>query len=485
MSAVSFDGAPAPSKAFLTAGRLVASTLPGAPPASPADVDELATMASGAAPEVWSERSVVILTGLILAATRAGRVRKAVALAEEHFDDNALRRAARASAATTTALLAAVAEAYAAAGWPRRATRFASRSSVNAENSRDAPAEFRAQALLGLSRAINGEYEHAQASLLRCRELQQANGWAETEAFYPLLLAETLVASAGFDVAALQRITTTLRTVAPLDPTWQLTASATEAMGLLLTRDLNRAIPLLVSIIHSTDRGDDFSMVQGFVLGIYADLLLSRGDARRALSALENHVSPPGHALCFDMQRSAALLQLGRNREALVVTDPCLRLGADHCLRTIPPLLFRRAIAHQRLGNLAAADDSFEEAFHLITASGSATPLLTLPRDEVAELLERLQSRRPDAQAEIEEVRRRLAAVPEVDVRRSQLPALTPTEERLAASIREPLSYGEIAARSFVSLNTLKTQVQNLYRKLGVRRRADALARLEQAGFYD
>ncbi|MCS5715759.1 LuxR C-terminal-related transcriptional regulator [Herbiconiux sp. CPCC 205716] len=447
-------------------------------------MDELATLDTGPAPRVWSERSVTILTGVLLALARAGRLDEAQRLIRTHLNGTTLRRPSRASEQAGVALLSAAAEVFAAAGWPRQATLFARRALSYAERAALRPAEFRARALLALARALNGEYSAAEESVAACGSLRQAGGWAPSTAWYPLLLAEILIASARFDVPRLDGIAAELRTIATDDPTWAVTATATEGMSLLLQRDLNRGLPLILAVINGSDSGSTFSMVQGFALGIYADLLLSRGDARRTLTVLQGHPSPAGHALCFDMQRAAAHLLLGQNREALTASDECLALGVEHCLRTIPPLLFRRAIAHLRLGHDLEADDHFEEAFHLVGASGSGTPLLTLPAGELRMLLGRLVERRPELGAEAASFDRLIDRVPVVDQTRFHLPDLTRQEERLAKHLRSGDGYAVLAEKFFVSPNTVKTQARSLYAKLNVSSRGDAVTVLERAGFY-
>jgi len=47
------------------------------------------------------------------------------------------------------------------------------------------------------------------------------------------------------------------------------------------------------------------------------------------------------------------------------------------------------------------------------------------------------------------------------------------------------LCRGEVAGQVFVSPNTVKTQAQGVYRKLGVRSRAEAVARARAAGLLD
>jgi DNA-binding CsgD family transcriptional regulator len=53
---------------------------------------------------------------------------------------------------------------------------------------------------------------------------------------------------------------------------------------------------------------------------------------------------------------------------------------------------------------------------------------------------------------------------------------LSPRERLVLRSLDDSRTLAQIAAELFVSRNTVKTQVQSVYRKLGVRRRADAVA---------
>ena len=55
-------------------------------------------------------------------------------------------------------------------------------------------------------------------------------------------------------------------------------------------------------------------------------------------------------------------------------------------------------------------------------------------------------------------------------------PELSPRERLILRRLDEDRTLGQIAAELFVSRNTVKTQVASVYRKLGVTRRADAVA---------
>lgn len=459
------------------------SAQPGGPAPEPVDLDVVRRSSAHLLAESAGGSRLRAAAAVILAHSRAGAVSEATALAEEEID-----RAAKdpeADPVDLTALFTAASEAYVTAGWLRRSTPLAQQALAYAQRQGDDAALFRSRSLLALSRALNGEYDDARVHADSARALQRTNDWATSFSALPLLLAETLLASASLDAPALDALAAELRAGEPDSPVWRAASTSTEAMSLLLRGDANRGIPLLHTVIGSTDDQGIYPMIRGFAIGIYADLLLARGEARRVLTLLTGRASPPGHSLCFDMQRSAAHLLLGEDRAALMATDGCMRLGPDHCLRTVPPLLLRRAIAQLRLGQVVLADESFEAAFHLLQTSRSATPLLTLPSDPLIVLCDRLEQRRPEDADAIEQLRMRLAAVPPVDSQRSALPALTERERVLATRLRSGQTAVATARDLHVSLNTVKTQLRSLYRKLQVRTREDAIAALERAGFFD
>jgi DNA-binding NarL/FixJ family response regulator len=58
----------------------------------------------------------------------------------------------------------------------------------------------------------------------------------------------------------------------------------------------------------------------------------------------------------------------------------------------------------------------------------------------------------------------------------TRFPLLTPREAATLALVAEGLSNGEIAARQFVSVSTVKTHINSIFSKLGVRDRAQAIA---------
>ena len=62
---------------------------------------------------------------------------------------------------------------------------------------------------------------------------------------------------------------------------------------------------------------------------------------------------------------------------------------------------------------------------------------------------------------------------------------LTDREALITRELRGPVTLAEIAEVLFVARNTVKTRTMSLHRKLGAKSRAEAVALLERAGFYE
>jgi LuxR family maltose regulon positive regulatory protein len=63
--------------------------------------------------------------------------------------------------------------------------------------------------------------------------------------------------------------------------------------------------------------------------------------------------------------------------------------------------------------------------------------------------------------------------------------SLTTAELRILLYLPTHLSFREIAQRTFVSANTVKTQANAVYRKLDVRSRSEAVSRARTLGLLD
>jgi LuxR family maltose regulon positive regulatory protein len=124
------------------------------------------------------------------------------------------------------------------------------------------------------------------------------------------------------------------------------------------------------------------------------------------------------------------------------------------------------ASASHRLGNTADAVEAIERALELLDAFELRRPLIGIPRSDLEALLERLGIDRGEF----------LSGVPDVFPEPTNDWTLTRAQIRVLKALEHTGHIDELAANLHVSTNTVKSHLTNIYRKLGVRSRPEALA---------
>jgi LuxR family maltose regulon positive regulatory protein len=159
--------------------------------------------------------------------------------------------------------------------------------------------------------------------------------------------------------------------------------------------------------------------------------------------------------------------------------DPCLGDGDGEALRGAHPrsaveLHVLRAVSALQHGQEAAAVARVEEAIALAEGAELWGPIVARQR-ELGGLIERHGWKLGGSSAAAVDVLEHMR--PEEDV---PLEALTDRERAVLHYLPTLMSNAEIADAMLVSVNTVKTHLKSIYRKLGVTRRRDALLRARQ-----
>ena len=144
--------------------------------------------------------------------------------------------------------------------------------------------------------------------------------------------------------------------------------------------------------------------------------------------------------------------------------------------------LLLEAIARDALRDPGAASRAIERALDVAEPGGLLLPFLLYPAPELLQRQTRLRTAHPSLIAEIlnllsghtPSARLKDAAPLQEPLSESELRVL----RYLATNLRGP----EIAAELFVSLNTIRTHLRNVYAKLDVHSRADAVKRARELG---
>jgi len=196
--------------------------------------------------------------------------------------------------------------------------------------------------------------------------------------------------------------------------------------------------------------------------------------------------------------RARALLELERWDDV----DRLLRLlhegFARHGLLSLQiEAMLLRVMADQRRGNHAAALDLLVEALRIAAPEGLVRPFAYVARD-IVRLLAGAQKRAPQLRLPSAFLRRVCDACGLGSSDRSSEPGgeepairagsaledmvpLTSREVEILGLLAQGYSNQKIAERLYVSINTVKTHVSNLFEKLGASSRVDALLRARSA----
>jgi len=186
------------------------------------------------------------------------------------------------------------------------------------------------------------------------------------------------------------------------------------------------------------------------------------------------------------------LLAEGKPKPALRLLES-LREEAEAAGRTgdLIEILALQALALWAENRKERAANTLTRALALAEPEGYVRTFVdegTAMGDLLSATLEALQSGRLDApgRASTQYIAKLLAALAqEAEVPGADEPLAEPLSEReleILALIAAGDSNREIASRLFVSASTVKTHINNLYRKLGARSRTQAVARAREMG---
>jgi LuxR family transcriptional regulator, maltose regulon positive regulatory protein len=264
----------------------------------------------------------------------------------------------------------------------------------------------------------------------------------------------------------------------PGEPDLGLVAALIRARIALADGDATGARGLVLRMRDTSAARDP--QLDGVLTVLDCEIALRTGDAGRARMTLGSEADGPRR------EQAERLLMLGRLllseadfRGALEAIGPCLDGSADGVtLQVKVAALLAATIANRRLGRTGAAAEFLEQALALaepddacgvFLAAGqpirSAITVLVQPTSRSARfagrILERFDIQVPHAGG---------------GPGQSDVP-LTDSELAVLRFLPSHMTNQEIAEALFLSINTVKTHLRSVYRKLGVASRREAIAR--------
>ena len=206
-----------------------------------------------------------------------------------------------------------------------------------------------------------------------------------------------------------------------------------------------------------------------------ADLAISEGNAAAARLALRRADELALHRAELIAVSARALLAEGDALAALAAAESCLSgAGGPVTLRDQVSALITSAVAHRRLGQAERAADQLGYALALAEPHGMYRPFL----DGGAPVRSALTVLIRPASAGAATAARILQRFDTRPVRCAAQPAVVPLTSSELAVLRflpSHMTNQEIAEALFLSINTVKTHLRSVYRKLGVTSRRQAI----------
>lgn len=192
----------------------------------------------------------------------------------------------------------------------------------------------------------------------------------------------------------------------------------------------------------------------------------------RAVKPLPDHIACPGSLL------ASIRFAEGDHRGCLEALAECATIGDAHSSRAQIDVLLLTAASSYELGDLVAGDVAFDRSLYLGSQTGIRVPFLVIPRITMLRMLGRAADRyQPDAVHRLLDDLRVGSATPG-----NLIEPLSDRELDIAHHLFQDKTVGQIAADLYISVNTVKTHVRSIYRKLSATNRKEAIRRVHELG---
>ncbi|KRC62688.1 hypothetical protein ASE14_02365 [Agromyces sp. Root81] len=262
-----------------------------------------------------------------------------------------------------------------------------------------------------------------------------------------------------------------LREVGPASDSvelWPFAAAVHAAFDIAFDRAPAGLERIKATALAHNHRLDGSTIAGHMLLRAYLDLLVETGEGTMVLTLAER----AGRPVVMKVPVTRTNLLAGRDSEVIRIASRALRRTTLNSRDTLE-LRLMLAVALLRLGRSEEAVDAFGAALRLGMPQDHPAVYARIPHAELSTLLE--TSGHADA-----------TSLPTTrDARHVQLVLLTPRELEVLRALAGGLTTRGIADRSSVSVNTVRTQVKHIYRKLDVSSRHEALIQADRHGLLN
>lgn len=331
---------------------------------------------------------------------------------------------------------------------------------------------------LALIQFFFGDYEHALSYVARAKSTGASPPLRESRFNAPALLAEFLITinQQGADAAG-QLLPRVKSSIAESD--WEPLGLYSQAFLDLFAGNAHEGLDLLRAARHSLDEWQPTSFVATEIEGLRAAAFVQLGDPGAAWDVLAGLMPTQHHTVCPSRLIAHLRFVTGDFRGALNALRDCEDLGDAHSGRTLADVFLIKAAAYFALGDEEKSDMAFDRSLRLSARNRMHSPFRLIPSETVQSMLTRASGR--SQPLEVGALIKRLDGLT-VILHPSDVLALSDRERSIARELVRGNNSAQIAESLYISVNTVKSHLKNIYRKLGVTTRSEAIHKSRELG---
>ncbi|QAV71121.1 DNA-binding response regulator [Salinibacterium sp. UTAS2018] len=331
---------------------------------------------------------------------------------------------------------------------------------------------------LALIQLFMGDFEHALSYVARAKSTGASPMLRNSRFNAPTLITELLVTIMQRGGETIAPLVSTLRE-ATVDSDWQPLGLYAQAFVELFDAHAHEGLEHLRRALLALDGWDPVGFVDSEIRGLRAAAFLQLGDSGAAWDILADFSPTQHHTVCPGRLVAHLRFVTGDARGALDAIRECEILGDAHSSRNLADVFLLKGAAHLALGTEDQSDIAFDRALRLAARNRMHSPFRLVPSEAVQDMLTRAASR--NQPLEVQALIKRLDGLTVVlPTRDSQ--TLSDRERAIARELVRGSNSAEIAETLFISVNTVKSHLKSIYRKLGVTSRVDAIHKSRELG---
>ena len=341
------------------------------------------------------------------------------------------------------------------------------------ETVHDPQSTYRALSGLALSLTANGELTAGQILVERAMRLGEELGMSSSPTAVELAWCQSLIWINRDDYSNVAAAIAAAKARGRSDNAWERISNFLEARSLFRRGQNLAAASILQNLLASVLTSRALPLFRQSAVCLLGNILVASRQPGAALELLSGEPSNVDHAPCVASARGLAYVAKRDPRSAITATDPCLQHDQQHAGLSLVHVYITRALAFEALNLPTSAEDAFATALGIAANSDMRLDLEMFTCKQLVDVHRRTRAKTPKFNSEA----LLTGQVETVQSRRGspRLTELTRKEREVLHHLTGPLSIIEIAAKLFISKNTLKTHIRNIYSKLGATSRAEAV----------